>query len=362
MTTVREIADRYRGERPAERTLFVDFGDLVIETRVDDEGLHRELSDYFKTFLADGGPADVLVTAHETPAPDLGLSYTLKERGPGKTKIKEEWADLKDGRVVRKILTGMAFAFGNGVNVAAGPCVANPNQVINFINNRYIEHQLSGGAFLGHAAGVALKNRGLGMAGISGAGKSTLALHVVALGAGFVSNDRLMVEHGDDGLVMHGVAKHPRINPGTALNNPHLRGIVKHGERERFLAMKPEELWNVEHKYDALIEDCFGKGRFQLTAPMTGLVILNWRFDQGACVIRTVDPRKRRDLLPAFMKEPGLFSLPSEGASGERTVEEYAELLSRCTVIEMSGGVDFNKAARACMRFLETGDPGGEDG
>ena len=64
------------------------------------------------------------------------------------------------------------------------------------------------------------------MAGFSGAGKSTLALHVMSLGATFVSNDRVMVAEtpaNDSGApMMYGVAKHPRINPGTAMNNPDL--------------------------------------------------------------------------------------------------------------------------------------------
>ena len=63
----------------------------------------------------------------------------MKTPDPGKTKIKEEYVDLDDGRIVRKRLTGMLFVFGGGQNVAVGPCGANLNQVINFINNRYIE-------------------------------------------------------------------------------------------------------------------------------------------------------------------------------------------------------------------------------
>jgi hypothetical protein len=34
---------------------------------------------------------------------------------------------------------------------------------------------------------------------------------------------------------------------------------------------------------------------------------------------------------------------------------EYAALLSRCAVLECSGGVDFDGAAEACLKFLETG-------
>lgn len=341
---------------PAPHSLFLKMGDCVIEVRTSREGLRDELVRYFDEFLCPAAEPDILVTAHEAPASDLGARYTVKEPDPGKTKIKEEWADVEGGRIVHKRLTGMAFVFGGGDNVAVGPCMDNPNQVINFVNNRFIERMLDGGGLLGHAAGVALDGRGLAMAGFSGMGKSTLALHCMSRGADFVSNDRIMVR-GNDGAapVMYGVAKHPRINPGTALANPDLAGIVAPAERERFLALPQAELWDLEHKYDAVVADCFGPGRFHLKAPMTGLVLLNWRRDGSPLTMRVVDPRVRTDLLPAFMKATGLFYLPANGRPKDQPRERYAEVLSHCTVMEFSGGVDFDAAADACLGFLRTG-------
>ncbi|TIH13224.1 HprK-related kinase B [Marinifilum sp. JC120] len=350
------IVEKYRNEFPATESLFLDLGGCVIETRVNNSKLLSNLKNYFKEFLAGTDKSDILITAHECPKADLGLEYTIKQPEPGKTKIKEEFCNLSDGRVVYKRLTGMIFIFGGGVNIAIGPCIENSSQLINFINNRFIEYKLKKGCFLGHAAGVITNGRGIALAGFSGMGKSTLALHLMSRGTTFVSNDRVMVEDKGNSLTMYGVAKQPRINPGTALNNPDLSCIVAPEDKEYFLSMPKEELWELEHKYDALIDECYGKNKFVLKAPMNGLVILNWQRDNSESVVKIIDPKERKDLLPAFMKEPGLFYLPD---SAEKTstpgVDAYADFLSKTTLIEISGGVDFDKAADACLKFMKEG-------
>ncbi|WP_421903153.1 HprK-related kinase B [Maridesulfovibrio sp.] len=350
------IVEKYRQEFPATQSLFIDFGGCVIETRVNNSDLLANLNNYFKEFLIDTDKGDILITAHECPKADLGLEYTIKQPDPGKTKIKEEFYNLPDGRVVYKRLTGMIFVFGGDENIAIGPCIENSNQVINFINNRFIEYKLNNGCYLGHAAGVIENGRGIAMAGFSGMGKSTLALHLMSRGTTFVSNDRVMTEDNGDSLTMYGVAKQPRINPGTALNNPDLSCIVSPEDKKTFLSMPKEELWELEHKYDALIDECYGKNKFILKAPLSGLVILNWQRDTSETVVKIVDPKERKDLLPAFMKETGLFYLSDSAEKENDTdVDAYAEMLSKTTLIEISGGVDFDKAADACLKFMKEG-------
>jgi HprK-related kinase B len=316
------------------------------------------LRGYFVPFTAAAeAPADILITVHEAEVPEIGGTFVTKEPEPGKTRIKEEYIELQNGRIVRKRLTGLVFVFGGDDHVVVGPCLENLNQVVNFVNNRHIEWMLCRGCLLGHAAGVARNGRGLALAGFAGAGKSTLALHLMSHGVDFVSNDRLIVEPEEaNGLRMHGVAKLPRINPGTAMHNQELRRVMPPEDWERFAELDEDELWEIEHKYDVPIDECFGPDRFVLSAPMHGLAILNWKHGAGALRVRSVDPRERHDLLPAFMKSPGLFFLPSrECAMPEPTAENYAELLSRCTVLELSGGLDFDLAVDSCLNFLKTG-------
>ncbi|OEU70700.1 MAG: serine kinase [Desulfovibrio sp. S3730MH75] len=358
MTTITRAAlvKKYRKDFPATKALFIRFDDIIIETRINTDKLHGYLENYFKDFLTSERKSDILITVHECPALDLDINYTVKQPDSGKIKIKEEFSNLNDGKVVRKILTGMIFAFGNGENIAIGPCTENSNQVINFINTRFIEHKLNQGYFLGHAAGVIQHGRGLAIAGFSGMGKSTLALHLMSKGATFVSNDRVMVTESGDQVTFYGVAKQPRINPGTALNNPDLLPIIPLEERNNFASLPKTELWDLEHKYDALIHECFGREKFILRAPMNALVILNWQRDESETIIKVVNPLKRKELLTAFMKETGVFYTPvSSSKIIDQNIESYAKLLSKTTVIEIGGGVDFDMAAKMCHEFMTRG-------
>lgn len=356
-STRKDLAAQIKNAIPADRELYLDFGGCIILAKSSTDALHADLADYFKEFIAEPGSPVITLSAHEEPAAEFDFEFNVKQPDPGKSKIKEEWVDLSDGRIVRKRLTGMHFLFGQGENVAVGPCLENSNQIINFINNRFIEWKLNRGGFLGHAAGVMHNGRGISLAGFSGAGKSTLALHLMSKGTTFISNDRVMVEDTGAGLTMFGVAKQPRINPGTALHNPDLCNIVEPGLKDDFLSMPQSELWQLEHKYDALIDECYGPGRFSLKAPMDALVILSWKRDGGDMTVAMADPHERHDLLPAFMKSTGLFYLPDNPErQDDPGTEAYADILAKTKLIEISGGVDFDKAADICMHYMETGN------
>jgi HprK-related kinase B len=252
--------------------------------------------------------------------------------------------DFPDGRAVRKRLTGMMFMFGGGCNIALGPCIENDNQVVNFINNRFIQWELERGALLAHAAAVSREGRGLALAGFSGMGKSTLALHLMSRGLHFVSNDRLLIRRTGDQVSMRGVPKLPRINPGTALNNPDLASVIPPEERGAFEDLGPDEIWDLEHKYDVKIDECFGPGRFNLASSFDALAILNWQRDGSSPVLQQVDLDQRRDLLGAVRKNPGLFFLSPDGEP-DYSEEAYIRCLDGVTVFEISGGVDFQSAA-----------------
>ena len=346
------LANRFRADLPAGCTLYLKFGELKLEVSSNRTDIISALQRYYQSFLCSTQDAAIKISVHEATVPDLQVSYTVKPPEAGKTSIKEEYVDLADGRIVRKRHSGMVFVFGQADNVAIGPCRANLNQIINFINNRYIQWKLCQGSILGHAAGVILGGDGLALAGFSGTGKTTLALHLMNKNGIFVSNDRLMIEKNSSGLTMHGVAKMPRINPGTVLNNDSLRRIMTPEEQARFSELDEADLWDLEYKYDAPIENCFGADRFILSAPMQRLVLLNWKRNTDPLEIEKVNLAERRDLLPAFMKSVGLFFLPQGNcAMPEPTPETYIDYLANCSVWEIRGGVDFEKAVQRCLEL-----------
>jgi HprK-related kinase B len=329
------------------------FGGCVVRLRTDGSPLAEKLHRYYADFLTEETNVDIAITALETEAFGAEVAWEVKQPDPGKTKIKEEFLDLDGGRIVRKRLTGMLFSFDEEHHLAVGPCTANDNQVINFINSRFIQWMLDRGSLLCHAAGVSLEGRGLAMAGFSGMGKSTLALHMMSRGLNFVSNDRLLlrVENGS-GVQMVGVAKLPRVNPGTILGNASLVGILEDHQKEHYARMDPGELWSLEHKHDVYLDECFGAGKFLITAKMSGLVILNWKHKYPRTSLELVDLRQRRDLLQTVIKAPGLFFLPAPKTDYDFSEDAYLRLLGDCPVFEARGGVDFAQVSEACIHFL----------
>jgi HprK-related kinase B len=255
--------------------------------------------------------------------------------------------------VVKKNKTGMFFIFDRNTHIAAGPCLKNANQVVNFVNSRFIQHRLNRKALLLHAAGVQFNGKGMSLAGFSGAGKSTLALHIMNHGTSFVSNDRIMIEKKDGGMRMYGVAKMPRINPGTIIHNKSLLRILKREEVVRYRSIERETLWDLEEKHDAYIDEVFGKGRFTLSAPFDCLVILNWDRAKNGISCSKVDLASRRDLLPAVMKSSGIFFLKQENSGYiEHTQAAYIEYFSEIDIYEITGGCDFEKGAEICMEIF----------
>ncbi|MDY6906572.1 MAG: HprK-related kinase B [Thermodesulfobacteriota bacterium] len=342
-----------RTQHPVHHSLYLEFDGMRFRVAASTDAITDGLAHYFSGFVVPAGPYQVGVTVIQAPEADLPVAYTDHPPGPGKTRVKEAFADLPGGRIIRKVKTGMVFIVGSDQWFAVGPAVENLNQVVNFINNALMARNLDRGYLLGHASGVVYNGRGLAMAGFAGSGKSTLALHVMGIeGVQYLSNDRIMMKIREGRPVMKGLPKLPRINPGTALNNPSLASIVPSHERERYQRLSDEERWTLEQKYDVFIDDHFGPGRMVLNGPMDGLVILNWsRETKGQCTIREIDPRASLPLLDSIIKSPGLFYRPSTPIE-HPSPEDYAALLTHCRVFEVTGGVDFDYATRFCFRFL----------
>jgi HprK-related kinase B len=357
------LLDSLGGEIPTPFRLLLSFGTLRIDLHSNSTKVVTELSDYFGSFVLDPTqaqpPAQMMIRAIESPPIKLPMSYTVKAPDSGKSKIKEEFVDIENGRLVRKRLTGMLFLFNLSEHLAIGPCEENLNQVVNFVNSRCIQYFLEESWLLAHASAVSLESnrirRGLAIAGFSGRGKSTLSLQMLEEGATFHSNDRLMIRRRSGGHEMVGVAKLPRINPGTILSSDVLRPMLSPEALARYQSLPPDQLWELEEKYDARIDKLYGQERFRLEGPLNAVVILTWIREGGAFQATLATAERRRELLTAFAKEPGLFYLPGEESrhTARVNIERYEKELSGCPLYEFSGGVDFVKARAFCIRILQ---------
>jgi HprK-related kinase B len=252
----------------------------------------------------------------------------------------------------------MQFLLSKHDLVAVGPCLANTNQVINFIISQYLGQRLGEGWALCHAAAVALDGQGIGIAARAGGGKSTLALHLMSSGLSFVSNDRVLIRRSGQLSELAGVPKMPRVNPGTLLHNRDLCGILSGAQRSALARLEPSELWPLEEKYDVMVRDVYGPGRCLYRAPLRAWVVLNWSRDaSGPARFDRVQMAERLDLIQLVMKSPGVFHQDADGRCARATTrpdpEAYVHALAGVVVYEATGRADFGVAVEMCRRTLE---------
>lgn len=366
VTRISALSRELERQYPARHALWLEFGGCRIQVRSNSEPLLAALRDYFGDLIQAGRTAkpDVLIRAYEAPPPRFGHALRDWPREAGKSGQKEQFFDLADGRVVFKVRTQMQFLLGHEDLVAVGPCLANNNQIINFINSQCISQRLHEGWSLCHAAGVALHvpgggGRGIGIAARAGAGKSTLALHLLSNGLSFVSNDRLLVKNSSARAEMAGIPKMPRVNPGTLLNNPDLHGILPADRQRELEQLSRAKIWDLEEKYDVLIDKVYGKGRTLYRADLVGLVILNWSWKDSSARTRfePVELAERRDLLELVMKSPGVFHRDASGRSASDTSRpdptSHLEAVRQTRVWEATGRPQFDLGVSFCRRLLE---------
>ncbi len=356
--TMDSLRSQVRAGQSCDAVVWLGIGPCLIRVASNAPEVAAYLTGYFRPLLAEAGEPQVFVDALQMPEPALDLDFFDWPRAPGKVGRKDSFVDFPDGRVCRKVRTGMQYLLGERERLIFGPCLDNLNQVVNFIVSQYISWLLRDGSVLCHAAGVVDRGRGLGIAGLSGGGKSTLALRLLSRGLSFASNDRLLVRRGTDGVDMAGVPKMPRVNPGTLLNNPDLVPLLPKARAEQLRRLPSAELWDLEEKYDVMVSDIFGADRFQWRAPLAAFCVLNWeRASRAPVVLEPTSLAARPDLLGAVTKSPGVFHTRPDGRPwrGRLVPGPYLETFASVPLYEIRGGVDFDAAADTCLRVLRGG-------
>jgi len=336
-------------------TLRLEIDGCGIDLVTNEARLRDRLTRYFGRWIErdPARQAKIRIVALERPTLALDVDWAPRLPEPGRARIEEESIDLPDGRLVLERRTGMVFAFGGDLHLVVGRCLRNSNQVMNFVNDRYVQWRLSRGYLLAHAGAVAQDGRCIALCGPPGAGRSTAALRLVAEGLDFVSSDRLLMRPSEYGVQVVGTPKHPRVNPGTILSIPALEGTIGPTDRIRLKALPAEELAALEHEYDVLVEDVEGAGRFATQGHLAALVVFNWDPARGEPTAREVDLSVQPELLPFVMQSPGLFYEPDRERDVDLSPGRYLDVLSRRPVIEITGRRDFDAAARIAREVLE---------
>jgi len=356
MITLQNIAQCMQDGFPlCDGEVLLDLDGYKIGIQSNCEDLLEKLGIYFAHTLGHG-TSDIVVKAIQRPQNTYDLTFTDWKREPGKTGRKDAYVDIEHARVIQKVRTGMVFLQSQTERIAAGPCLENDNQVINFINAQYMNHLQQNGALICHASGLCAHNKGLGIAGFSGGGKSTLMLHLLSTdNVQYLTNDRLFLKEGS----AIGIPKLPRVNPGTMLHDPNLIDLLPAARIKALKALPPSELWDLEEKYDVFVEDVYGPNKINASATLNAFLILNWKRESEApCNIQEIDIEKHTDLLKAVMKSPGPFY---QDANADFIFEDmhqdslaYLNALKNVRIFEASGKIDFTYAKDFCLQNLLT--------
>ena len=328
------------------------FAQLQVRVHATEKALIDDLADYYKSYLHETQTASSSIDLYVMEQPPVGdeLDWLEVPREAGKQGRKEGYLDVPGGRWIKKFKTGMTFLQRPDQLVAVGPCAANLAQIINFINNQFLNHFLRQGFTLGHASAFSVQGQVTAIAAGSGGGKSTLMLRCLEKSTrDFLTNDRILLKRVGKGTETIGLAKLPRVNPGTLLYSDRLRHILPETRQQALSAMPTSELWSLEEKYDVQIEDEYGPDRVQLTGQLVNLIMLDWSLDSSEETrLEQVDLSQEPDVIEGLRKRPGPFYQDNQGVFADLNAMDstahYVDQLANVTVYRLTGKIDFDLA------------------
>ncbi|MDO6824211.1 HprK-related kinase B [Marinobacter sp. 1_MG-2023] len=340
-------------KRGCTSELALAFHGMAFKILSDDSGVLNLLRDYF---------SGLTETGTETPTTQQRVYLVNKSMDTSKIHwtpverikasslgLKEAYADVPGGRWIHKVRTGMVMFQALTDPIIFGDLREHISQVINFINNQFLNYQQRQGYLLGHASAFNIDGSVTAIAASSGGGKSTLMLKALeADNTRFLSNDRILFKVAGDQVRILGLAKHPRVNPGTLINSQRLQSILPESKRKRFEGMPQGQLWDIEQKYDVLIPQAYGEDKAALSGRLKNLVLLDWTLGASEpTALSTVDIRANPEALEGLRKSPGPFFQQADGRfppEQSRSADIYVENLRGVQIWRLAGKVDFERA------------------
>ncbi len=326
--------------------------DVPVTVRTDSPQLLEVIKEYFAPFIVQASSEEGRLVCVLQGTADVDTARLQDLPGRRGKPPKESYYDTPNGRVVVKKRTGMVIYSDGPTRIVMGDAVAHVNQVINAIQQVYMEEHVDRDYFLLHAAAVAsVHGDGVLIASPSGVGKSSAALATMDRGFKFMSNDRVLVQLAGTGARLVGVPKKPRINPGTVLALPSLHHLIPEPQRNEYAQMEPDDLWRLESKLDVDVESVYGRNALMLEAPLKYAFLLEWAPGAGSPRIVRASLAEGVERLEKQLVNEGPYR-PSPPPIPPTDV--LAAMLSDSNVFLVKGGVDLAAfaafAAEAAMK------------
>jgi HprK-related kinase B len=229
---------------------------------------------------------------------------------------KESFADVGRRRIILKNRTGVVVELGAKRWRVRGDLNRNLSQLVNVIGAAYGLSLLDEGACMIHASAVVGEGRAVAIVGQSGSGKSSVAVRLMERGFDYLANDRLFLKPQRRGVQAYGIPKLPRVNPGTLLAGSRTSGVIDERRRRSYRALKSEELWDVNEKYDLDVGRTLGR-HWLLRAPLGAAFVLRWHRDGKGLQFRRLNTAQAVEELRSATKTFGPFDLKLAKRSDE---------------------------------------------
>jgi HprK-related kinase B len=330
--------------------LAFNFDGVIIAIESESAGLKERLRRYFPGFTTTHGAyANSVLNVIEEDA-----SESRHDMQAWSTNGKEGFADMRSGRVIRKLRTGVTIEVHEDIATSAwtirGPLEHNFSQLVNLIGVIYGLALLDRRGSMVHASAVCdAAGRVIAVIGQSGKGKSSVAVRLLERGFDFISNDRLIVasDPKEEGIIGHGLPKLPRVNPGTLLAGERTRAILHPDAAERYEALPKEELWRVEDKYDLEVEAVLGR-RWLLSGPLACAIVLDWHHGGEGLELQRLNAGQVLEVLRREAKSFGAFDM----RLGERRDGAFNEAARHVPFYRVTGSADPSRLAEELSRGL----------
>jgi HprK-related kinase B len=344
---VDELEPLLKLDLPHRVTLEVE--GMPLHLACNDSQLEQSIKRYYAPFLrtaTDGGVEPIRVVGIQgQPKLDESALFDLPRLvGMPKAAFYRRGGLL----VVLKKRTGVVYYIREGVHYAVGDLVTYPQQLFNLVASAFASRLRTMGYVALHASAAALHGQGVAFAGPSGSGKSTAGIAILEAGLDFVSNDRIFITRGGSHAVMVGAAKWPRVNPGTLLALPPLRGMLTSEEAKRYGALPPDELWELQDKHDVRVDRMYGERRLALRTRLDSLYVLSWVRQAGEPALHAVDEDYVGYLVAPLLKSE--LTDPPDLAFA--SVQSLSALLKGVNVYQVTGAVDIPKLVGHAVKEL----------
>ncbi len=297
------------------------FADVVVEVRANDERVLRELDEYYQAFLCTDCHAKADHVVYALHLPDAKTQERMRDfrRSEGGGRIKEEFCDLFEGRLVRKKRTLVEIFFDGRHNLIFGNLNEDSfKQLVRFINVVYSRHYLTRkGYMLWNAGAVSRSGKAVAFAARPGMDKDAVVAAFLSGGYDFVSHDRLMVKTRDEAQPhLLGYPSQPIFSAASLLVSPRLRSLL--GLRpENLASMTNEDLQ--EKRYEVDVASLYGPNRFRLQADLCCMYLLQWSLTSSSPMgIHEVGSDLVLQEVPFYYKDLGVFDL--NNTRGERAM------------------------------------------